>query len=269
MSDFPLRLGTQIQSTLQLVRLSQVWVPLVTGFVALIVSMLIVPGDEPSIWNWFGLPLIACCIALAIFAIIQRQAPRRSTTARNDLTIIATVSLAIATTLSAFTTLEGTAVLLIGTVLLAALAIRTWRARPLSVVLCGTVAILVPIWTWLALDASTAGLLLLFPLGFLAWFADRQMLLALNADTSESSTNARSFRFVSWLSLLAATILTTLLAVSGDVNNAWAVVGTLGALACIGAEVGLPQHASLPGIWSRQLIATGFAWLGICWLTSL
>jgi hypothetical protein len=269
MSDFPLRLGPQIQSTLHLLRLSRVWIPLLTGFATLIASMLIVPDTEPSIWNWFGLPLITGCVALAIFAIVELQTPRRSTTARNDLTIIAVVSLAIAATMSFFTTLAGTAVLLVGTVIVTALAIRTWRTRSLSVVLCGVIAILVPIWTWIALDASNAGLLLLFPIGLLAWFADRQMLAALTTDTSESSTNARSLRFLSWMSLLAAAVLTTILAVSGDISNAWAVVGALGVLACIGADAGLPQHASLPGAWSRQLIATGFVWLSICWLTSL
>jgi hypothetical protein len=269
MTDLPLRLWKQTLSTIQLVRLPAVWVPLAVGLATLIASLLIVPGEEPSFWNWIGLPAIALFGALAILADTSRHRPRTSPIEKNNLLLIAVLALVVAVTLSFFTSWIGTAVFVLALCLIAAIALRSRRTRHVSIVLTGMIALLVPIWTWIALDADTPGLLLLAPLGILAWFSDVYMRAALDSDTRESIRRARSFRFLSWLGLLSATILTTMLAISSDVHNGWAVVAALGAVCCIGADAGLPQHASLPGTWSRQLIALGFAWLGLFWLTSL
>ena len=269
MSDLPLRLWKQTQSTLLLIRAPAVWVPFAVGIASLIASLLIIPGDEPSFWNWVGLPVIAILGGFAILADASRRIPRKTGIQRNDLAIVALLALAVAVALSLFTTLFGTAIFVLGVCLVAAISLRILRNRKVSPALSGAVALVVPIWIWIALDVDSPGLLLLIPLGLLAWFSDVYMRSALQSDTSESTKGARSFRFLSWLGLLTGTVLTTLLAISSDVGNSWAVIGALGAVICIGADAGLPQHASLPGTWSRQLMALGFAWLGLFWLTSL
>ena len=269
MSDLPLRLWKQTQLTLLLIRSPAVWVPFAVGIASLIASLLIIPGDEPSFWNWVGLPTIAILGGLAILADASRRIPRKSRVQRNDLAIVALIALAVAVALSLFTSIFGTAVFVLCVCLVAVIGLRTLRTRNVSPVLSGAVALLIPIWIWIALDADSPGLLLLIPLGLLAWFSDVYMRAALQTDTSESSKGARSFRFLSWLGLLSATVLTTLLAISSDVGNSWAVIGALGAVICIGSDAGLPQHSSLPGSWSRQLMVLGFTWLGLFWLTSL
>lgn len=269
MIDLPLRLWKQTQSTLLLLRMPAAWIPLAVGLTSLIAALLIVPGTEPSFWNWIGLPIMALFGAISILADMARRRPRTAAIDRTDLLIIAIIALICATTISLFTTLFGTAIFLLALCFVAAISIRTARTKRVPVVLAGTVALLIPVWTWFALDAQNSGLLLLVPIGILALFGDRYMRSALATDTRESTTSARSFRFLSWLALLSAMILTTVLAISSDVSNGWAVIGALGAVVCIGADAGLPQHSSLPGTWSRQLMALGFAWLSLFWLTSL
>jgi hypothetical protein len=269
MSDFPLHFWKQVQYVVNLLRSPAAWVPTIAGFAALIVSLLIVPKTEPSIWNWLGLPLIAILSTLALLAMASRTLPRTKPKSPFNLALIAIVALAIATILNLFLTLTGTATLLIGICLIAAMTVRNRRSAAPSIPLTGVVALLVPIWVWISLDQGNAGLLLLIPLGLIAWYSDRQMQAALAADTRESASSARSWRFISWLGILTGATLTSLLAISSDVNNGWAVVGALGAIACIAADAGLPQHASLPGRYSRPLIGLGFAWLILCWLVSL
>lgn len=269
MTDFPLRLWKQIQATLHLLRLPAAWIPLAVGLASLISALLIVPGTEPSFWNWIGLPIMAVFGAISILASVARRRSRTNSNDRTGLLIITVVALICATSISLFTTLLGSAIFLVAFCLIAAMAIRTARTTRVPVVLAGAVALLIPVWIWFALGAQSSGLLLLVPVGILAWFADRYMHSALIADSYESTTSARPFRFLSWLALLTATILTTVLAMSNDVGNSWAVIGALGAIVCIGADAGLPQHSSLPGTWSRQLMALGFAWLSLFWLTSL
>ncbi|MEJ7839543.1 MAG: hypothetical protein WKF81_12045 [Thermomicrobiales bacterium] len=269
MPDFPLRLWKQTQATLLMVRMPTVWIPLAVGLASLIASLLIVPGTEPSFWNWIGLPIVATLGGLSVLADMSRRYPRTTAVERRDLLIVAVVALVCATIISLFTTLLGTAIFVLALCLIAAMAIRSRSRQRIPVVLAGAVALLIPIWIWFALDSQTSGLLLLVPLGLLAWFADTYMKAALQTDTRESTSGARSYRFLSWLALLAATIMTTLLAISSDVSNSWAVIGALGAVILIGADAGLPQHSSLPGSWSRQIMALGFAWLTLFWLTSL
>lgn len=269
MSRLPRRLWQQVLHVVKLLHSPAVWIPTLAGFSSLTVSLLIVPDTEPSAWNWFGLVLIALFGALSILSIAARALPRANATGKNELALIAIATLVMAMLLNLFMTLNGTAILLIGICLIAALALQSRRARSISVILTGVIVLLVPIWTWISLDETHAGLLLLFPLGILAWFSDRHMRAALTADTRESATPARSWRFISWLGILIGAILTTVLALSSNVGNGWAVVGTLGAITCIGADAGVPQHASLPGRYSRPLVGVAFAWLALCWLASL
>jgi hypothetical protein len=269
MLNLPLRLWMQVQNVVKTLRIAAAWMPVAAGGIALIVSLLIVPQTEPSVWNWFGLPLIALLTSISLLAMVQRTMPRTSPTARNELLLLAGFGLVLATVLNLFLTLAGTAFLLVGVCLIAAVALRYGRTSQPSMPLTGIVVVLVPIWCWLSLDQATAGLLLPIALACLAWFADSQMQHALGADTTESATASRASRFISWLSVLFGAVLTTLLAISSDIGNGWAVIGALGAVACIAADAGVPQHASLPGRYSRPLMGLAFAWLLLCWLVSL
>jgi hypothetical protein len=269
MADFPLRLLAHVRATALVLRLPAAWIPTFAGFVAVVIALLTKPGATPGFWNWIGILGIATLSGLAILLDLSRNTPRASQATRNELGIVAFCALVLGVALNLLASVWGAIALVCGVVLIAALAHRVWRVRPVSMILSGVVAVVAPMWVWISLDAATWGLLLLLPIAILAWFADRYMASALGAAHDESMTLGRSWRFLAWLALLAGTLLTTVLAVSTGISNTWAVIGAFGALICIGADAGLPQHASLPGVWSRPLMATGFAWLSLCWLASL
>ena len=269
MQNFPLRLWMELRNVVTSLKTPATWIPVAAGFITLIICLLVVPGTGPSLWNWLGLPLIALLVTFSLLAMVRRTIPRIPFPSRTYLLLIAVAALVLATILNLFLTLVGTAILLIGVCLIAAVAIRYGPTSTLSLPLTGVIIILVPIWSWLSLDQSSPGLLLPIALAGIAWFADRQMQHALEADTRESVSTARSARFISWLAVLFGAVLTTLLAISSEVNNTWAVLGALGAIACIAADAGVPQHASLPGRYSRPLMGLAFGWLLLCWLVSL
>jgi uncharacterized membrane protein YeaQ/YmgE (transglycosylase-associated protein family) len=134
----------------------------------------------------------------------------------------------------------------------------------------GALLIVVPAWTWSALDAWTWSLLLLVPLSLIGIVSDGHLRAAdALAPTVTSPLTSRGHLLAGWLGVLVAAVLVVAFGIPGDNRNAAILLCAIGAMILVGidflASTSTRQDRSL----QFPLVDAAFIWIVFCWIVSL
>lgn len=246
-------------------------VQLGAGIVAasLLLSIVLAPAASASGWDWLRLWLSALCGGLAVLFLhlSQHGDPAESEDQQQILLagVLVVIGFAINLTFSPATT-GFYALGLIAAGFLALARQRTISGRDGGAI----IAALVPFWVWSALDAWTAGLLLLLPLIAVGVIVDGHMRRASTGDSEPGGLTPRGHRLAAWLGVLGSALGVALISLLTGHALAISALAGVGAIVLVALEAASPSAAE--GSWrisSVTMIDAAMAWIALCWLAGL
>lgn len=241
----------------------------VTSIVMAIVSIAIAPDADPGGGTWFALLGIGALAMLAIITFVASRSHRIGPHDRQHRLTAAVTFGVIALVINLFFGFWSTVLLAVALVALMRQA-RALRPGTFPWMMCATIVTLIPWWTWTALDAWDAGLLILLPLAALAFISGEHIREAYAPPPAEDRIlSERAHRYGAWIGMLLGGILVITAGLIGESAHEWlALAGTAMALG-VALEAGMPQSDTHPGRNSAAISDIAFIIAAICWLTSI
>lgn len=262
-------LSQLLQTSLQRLGNRVVRLLFVLGAGTILLSVILAPQAEPSAADWFRIIIIAILAGCGILSFASSQDHAFSVRVRQHHLYLATgfvlVALILNLTFSLATTLLfSTALSILGLMLANDRGLNTFRT--IAALLVGTI----PLWIWSALDAWTAGLLLLIPLGVIGVITDGHMRLAALPAADQRHLSRRGHRLAARVGVLGAALLMLLTAAATSAETGPAALGALGALALVSLEA--TSARATVGSWhssSVTLVDAALLWIALSWIVSL
>ncbi len=262
-------LGRQLLASRRFLALRPVLALLALAWMLIFLSLVLAPETSPDGWDWFRVLLISVLAGVALLLFALSQDHGQPLEDRRQQLAAAAVLLILALILNLTFSFGTTIVFSIGISAIALMVVNTGSFRNPRTI--GTaLAALIPFWIWAALDAWTAGLFVLVPLGLIALVTDSHMRLAAQPDSSARSLSRRGHRLAAWTGVLGAGLLLTLAAVAFDTAFGPAAIGAVGAMTLVGIEAASPMPSL--GNWrvsSVTVIDVALLWITLSWIVSL
>jgi hypothetical protein len=262
-------LGRHLLASRHLLAQRTVQVIIVLAAALIFLSLLLAPEDDPGGWDWFRIVLISLLAATSLLLFTSSQDHSQSLAERQQQLMAAGALVILALILNLTFSFGTTVVFSIGISAIALMVVNTGTYRNPRTI-GAALAALIPFWIWAALEAWTAGLLLLVPLGLIALVTDSHMRLSALPDSGVRRLSRRGHRLAAWTGVLGAALLMALAAVAFDTAFGPAAIGAVGAMVLVGIEAASPT-ATL-GNWrvsSVALIDVALMWLTLSWIVSL
>src|SRR5690606_16792748 len=169
----------------------------------ILLSLLLAPEVDPGGWDWFRILLISLLGATAVGMFATSQDHSQSLAERQQQLVVAGVLLIVALILNLTFSFGTTIIFSIGMSTIALMVVNSGTYRNPRTI-AAALAALIPFWIWAALEAWTAGLFLLVPLGLIALVTDSHMRLAAQPDSSARRLTRRGHRLAAWTGVLGA-----------------------------------------------------------------
>ncbi len=235
----------------------------------ILLSLLLAPEVTPGGWDWFRILLISLLGATALIMFVTSQDHDLSLGERQQHLVVAGVLLILALILNLTFSFGTTIIFSIGMSVIALMVVNTGTYRDPRTI-AAALAALIPFWIWAALEAWTAGLFFLVPLGLVALVTDSHMRLAARPDSSARSLSRRGHRLAAWTGVLGAALLLALASLAFDTAFGPAAIGAVGAMVLVGIEAASPAPSL--GNWrvsSVAVIDVALLWITLSWIVSL
>lgn len=248
----------------------QVQVAIIIAAVATLVSIVLAPDASPSTWDWIRIILIGLLGASSVLMFTSGQLLAADSLDRRPRLVIAGALVAVALLLNLTFTLGTALVFSIGFTVIVLIATGDATYRTTKIIASALIAT-IPCWVWSALQAWTAGLLLLIPLAAIAVISVGHMRAATNPISGSGSLlSPRAHRLACWLGVLGSALIAMVAGLLSDASNGAVALGAVGAIVFVGLEAGLPR-ASASGLrWSPiAIVDVALLWVTVCWIVSL
>lgn len=145
---------------------------------------------------------------------------------------------------------------------------RTVRPGQFPWMLSASVVVLIPWWTWSALDAWSIGLFVLLPLAALAFVsADhlRDAYREIDPDAETEGLSKRAHRYASWIAMAAGGVLIIVAGLIGATAHAWIALGGIVLALAIPLEAGSKGTSADPA----RISDIAFLLAALCWLIAI
>jgi hypothetical protein len=262
-------LGRHMLASRQFLAQRAVQALLVLAATLILLSLLLAPEVTPGGWDWFRVILISLLGATALLLFASSQDHSQSLAERQQQLVAAGVLVILAMILNLTFSFGTTIVFSIGISAIALMVVNSGTYRNPRTI-GAALAALIPFWIWAALEAWTAGLFLLVPLGVIALVTDSHMRLAAQPDAGLRRLSRRGHRLAAWTGVLGAGLLLALAALAFDTAFGPAAIGAVGAMVLVGIE-GASSSPSA-GSWrlsSVAIIDVALLWITLSWIVSL
>jgi hypothetical protein len=262
-------LGRLVQRSMQRLAQRAVQYVLVLAAGTIVLSMVLAPEVDASIWDWLRIILITALSTVGALVFASSQDHEHPVSDRQQHILIATAVIVLALILNltfslATTLIYSTVLSVLGLMLANDRGLK--NSRTIGALLVGAI----PLWIWSALDAWTAGLLLLIPLGVIAVISDGHMRQAAMPAADRRQLSRRGHRLAAWVGILGSALLIVLVSAIADAGFGVATLGAFGALALVAIEA-TSARAKL-GSWhasSVTLTDAALFWIALSWIVSL
>lgn len=269
MSDSLAGAGRHLMASRTLLQRRQVQVAIAIAAIATILSIVLAPDTSPSTWDWLRLVLIGFTGAASVLMFVSAQVLAAQPADRRPRLVIAGVLVAFALLLNLTFTLGTALVFSIGFTVIVLIATGDRAYRTTKIVASVLIAT-IPFWVWSALQAWTAGLLLLIPLAAIAVVSDGHIRAAAGLSPGhDSRLSLRAHRLASWLGILGSALIVMAIGLVTDASNGVVALAAAGAVVFVGLEAGSPRPSASTWTSSVSIVDAALLWITLCWIVSL
>ncbi|MBA3378352.1 MAG: hypothetical protein H0T93_05675 [Chloroflexia bacterium] len=262
--------GHHLLASRTLLHRRQVQVAIGIAAIATLLSVILAPDVTPSMWDWIRIILVGILGASSVLMFTAAQLLPAESTDRRPRLVIAGALVAMALLLNLTFTLGTALIFSIGFTVIVLIATGDSALRTTKTIASALIAT-IPFWVWTALQAWTAGLLLLIPLASVAVISNGHMRAAMNMPSDNGSPlTPRGHRLACWLGILGSALIALVAGLLSDASNGVVALGAAGAIVIVGLEAGSPPG---PVSGSRSLspaiVDVALLWIALCWIVSL
>lgn len=257
----------QVLTSLHLLKDRHAFFCALTACLVAVTSIAVAPIDHVSPLAWVGLLSIGALSMTAVIAFIASDHHGISIENRQHRQ---TAALTLAVTAGVLNMMFGfwsTVLLALGMFIIVRQA-RSVRPGQFPWMLGATIVLLIPWWTWSALDAWSIGLFLLLPLAALAFVsADhlRDAYQNVDPDAPLIGLSNRAHRYASWIAMSAAGVLIVVAGLIGTTSHAWVALGGIVLALAVPLEAGSKGTSADPA----RISDVAFLIAAMCWLIAI
>ncbi|MEJ7900931.1 MAG: hypothetical protein WKF63_03745 [Thermomicrobiales bacterium] len=270
MSVSPANVWHHLLASRTLLHRRQAQVAIGIAATATLVSVVLAPNTSPSTWDWIRIIVIGFIGASSVLMFTSAQLLPAESIERRPRLVIAGALVAVALLLNLTFTLGTALFFSIGftVIVLIATSDRTFRTTK---IIASALIATIPFWVWSALQAWTAGLLLLIPLAAIAVVSDGHMRAATSTPADNGSPlSPHGHRLACRLGILGSALIALIAGLLSDASNGVVALGAIGAIVLVGLEASSQLRAG-SGSLTRSLAIVNVAllWVALCWIVSL
>jgi hypothetical protein len=258
----------QFVESASLLRRRHVRIGIVIATVTIVLSVVLAPNVEPTGWDWGRIATIGILGGGAALMFASARLMKADDPNQRVRLVIAAALIGLALLLNLTFTLGTALVFSIGFTALALVASSDspWRTTRS---IAGTLIATIPFWVWSALQAWTAGLLLLVPLALIGVVSGGHMRAATGFGGSTSPLSQRAHRLASWLGVLGSALVALVAGLVGSASDGVVALGAVGAMVLFALDAGT-QAAPASSLRKSVAIAdVSLLWVALCWIVSL
>ncbi len=265
----PVLVWQQVIASLRILADRTVQTTALTALLMTMISIEIAPDATPGAGSWIGLLGIGASAMLSIITWVASNA-RRLHPADRQHRRTAAVTFAVVALLANFFFGFWSTALLAAAIIAVLRQSRSLRPGEFPWLLNATVVTLIPWWIWTALDSWDPGLLILAPIAALAFLTGQHIREAYAPPPAEDRVlSERGHRYGAWMGMLLGGILVIVAGLVGESDDGWLALGGVTMALAVALEAGARLSPTHPGRTSAAISDLAFAFLAVCWLTSI